>query len=54
MSAPAVTVSLAMAFGLSELALSLRKHSASGAVRADRGSLHVLWIVIVAAWVLAF
>ena len=54
MSAPAVTVSLAMAFGLSELALSLRKRSASGAVRVDRGSLHVLWIVIVAAWVLAF
>jgi protein-S-isoprenylcysteine O-methyltransferase len=44
---------LAIAFGVSELALSLRKRSSAGAVRADRGSLHVLWIVIVAAWLLA-
>jgi len=49
-----VTISLVIAFGLSELALSLVKRSIAGAARADRGSLHVLWIVIVAAWVLAF
>lgn len=54
MSARAITVLLAIAFGLSELVLSLRKRSIAGAARADRGSLHVLWIVIVAAWVLAF
>lgn len=53
MSAHDPTIWLAIAFGLSELALSLRKRSIAGAVRADRGSLHVLWIVIVAAWVLA-
>lgn len=48
-----LTLWLAVAFGVSELALSLRKRSVAGAVRADRGSLHVLWIVILAAWVLA-
>lgn len=54
MSAPDLTLWLAIAFGLSELALSLRKRSVAGSARADRGSLHVLWIVIVAAWMLAF
>lgn len=44
---------LGIAFGLSELAVSLRRRSKAGAARADRGSLHVLWIVIVSAWVLA-
>lgn len=54
MSAPDLTLWLAIAFGISELAVSMRKRSIAGAVRADRGSLHVLWIVIVAAWLLAF
>jgi protein-S-isoprenylcysteine O-methyltransferase len=53
LSAHDLTLWLAIAFGVSELALSLRKRSVAGAVRADRGSLHVLWIVIVAAWALA-
>lgn len=53
MSAHDLTLWLAAAFGVSELALSLRKRSIAAAVRADRGSLHVLWIVIVAAWALA-
>ncbi|HEX4051040.1 MAG TPA: isoprenylcysteine carboxylmethyltransferase family protein [Steroidobacteraceae bacterium] len=54
MSLHDLTIWLALAFGLSELALSLAKRSSTAAVRADRGSLHVLWIVITAAWVLAF
>src|SRR6185437_2516940 len=44
---------LGTAFGLAELALSLRKRSHADAARADRGSRHVLWIVIVSAWALA-
>jgi len=54
MSAELLASWLAGAFGLSELALSLRKRSLAAAARADRGSLHVLWIVILAAFALAF
>ncbi len=48
-----VTAILGIALGLSELALFLRRHSAVAAEHADRGSLRTLWIVIMAAWVLA-
>src|SRR5579871_6389970 len=50
----AASACLAGVFGLSELALSLRRRSRPGARRADQGSLHVLWTLILAAWALAF
>lgn len=53
LNAALLTDCLGGAFGLSELALSLRKRSRADAARSDRGSLHVLWVVIVSAWVLA-
>jgi protein-S-isoprenylcysteine O-methyltransferase len=54
MSTHGITIALAIAFGLSELALSQRKRSTASAARMDRGSLHVLWVVIMSAWMLAF
>lgn len=54
MSRHILLLCLGTAFGLAELALSLRKRSRADAARTDRGSRHVLWIVIVSAWVLAF
>jgi protein-S-isoprenylcysteine O-methyltransferase len=39
-------------FGASELLLTLFKRSRGGALRADRGSLRVLWIVIVGSIVM--
>ena len=53
MAAQLLTTALAAAFGLSELALSLRRRSLRAAARSDRGSLHLLWILIVGGWVLA-
>jgi protein-S-isoprenylcysteine O-methyltransferase Ste14 len=40
-------------FGLSELSLSLLKRSRGGATRADAGSLRAIWLVVLAALVLA-
>ena len=37
------------AYGLSEFALSIRKRSGGDAGKADRGSLRLVWVVIVAA-----
>jgi protein-S-isoprenylcysteine O-methyltransferase len=54
LNAALLTDCLGGAFALSELALSVRKRSVGQAARSDRGSLHVLWIVILAAWALAF
>lgn len=40
---------VALVWGVSELALGIWKRSASTSQRRDRGSLHVLWITIVAS-----
>lgn len=45
---------LAMAYGISEMALSLTKRSGGGARSEDRGSLRRLWVVILVAIAVAF
>jgi protein-S-isoprenylcysteine O-methyltransferase len=44
---------LGMAFGASEVGLSIWKRSRTEAQRADAGSLRIIWVVILTGWALA-